>query len=92
MTTREFSFWPVSIGGGMSVSRAWVQDQSPIALVQVVSKTGVESKSRLDLQKAMFIDPLPSKPRQHNIRGLVHIVVTQLKWQIGQQETKYERI
>lgn len=60
----------VPIGGGMVATHAWITE-GPIVLILATSEGGKEEKSRLDMQKAMFIDPLPGKPTPEGVRVLV---------------------
>lgn len=59
----------LDIGGGMNATEAWV-NSSPIALVSANSQ-GQTVKSRLDMQKRVFIDALPGKPSPSAIERLV---------------------
>jgi len=67
----ELTFPAVSIGNGWKVTKAWITG-SPIALV-VLYAAAETKKSRLDLQKEMFIDPLPSElePNKDSIHKVV---------------------
>lgn len=57
---------------GFKATKVWVTD-GPIALVQTTSNKG-EVKSRLDLHKLMFIDPLPFQVREDGIRQIAKAV------------------
>jgi len=60
----------LDIGGGMSATEAWV-NSSPIALVAAHSRGGSTVKSRLDMQKRVFIDDLPATPNLDAIERLI---------------------
>ena len=66
---------PVDIGGGLLATGAWVS-RSPIVLIETKRRAdGSQQKSRLDLQKSMFIDPLPGERTNDGMRALVQSVV-----------------
>ena len=60
MPVEKFSLDPVDIGSGLVATDVWMTS-SPIVLVETRATNGSELKSRLDLQKRMFIDPLPGE-------------------------------
>jgi hypothetical protein len=64
---------PVNLGQGWEATRAWITG-GPIVLIQANSPTGQIVKSRLDMQKSMFIDPLPIKAKKADIQHLVQVV------------------
>jgi uncharacterized membrane protein YcaP (DUF421 family) len=64
---------PVALGQGWEATRAWITG-GPIVLIQANSPTGQIVKSRLDMQKLMFIDPLPIKAKKANVQHLVQVV------------------
>jgi hypothetical protein len=64
---------PVDLGQGWEATRTW-RTGGPIVLIQANSPTGQIVKSRLDMQKSMFIDPLPIKAKKADIQHLVQVV------------------
>lgn len=50
---------PVPLASGTQVTGAWI-GEGPIVLVQGMSREGGLFRTRLDLQKEMFIDQMPS--------------------------------
>lgn len=64
---------PVELGQGWEATRAWTTG-GPIVLIQANSPTGQIVKSRLDMQKSMFIDPLPIEAKKADIQHLVEAV------------------
>lgn len=76
MAYREFRLEPVDIGGGFMATNVWIST-GPIVLVGTINRLeGLEVKSRLDLQKRVFIDPLPGERSEHGILDLVSSVVS----------------
>ena len=66
----------IDLGDGVLATEAWLSD-SPFVLVQ--TRTGDRQlKSRLDLQKRMFIDPLPGTRTEAGLTELVVSVQEQL--------------
>jgi hypothetical protein len=64
---------PVDLGQGWEATRVWITG-GPIVLIQANSPTGQIVKSRLDMQKSMFIDPWPIKAKEEDIQHLVEVV------------------
>lgn len=64
---------PVDLGQGWEATSAWVTG-GPIVLIQANSPTGQTVKSRLDVQKSIFIDPLPIKAKKADIQHLAQVV------------------
>ena len=64
---------PVDLGQGWEATRVWITG-GPIVLIQANSPTGEIVKSRLDMEKSMFIDPLPIKAKKTDIQHLVQVV------------------
>ena len=70
MTAHHINFMPVHLGPGWMATGAWATGGA-IVLIEAQSQTGQVFKSRLDMHKAMFIDPLPIKASEDDIRTLV---------------------
>ena len=68
MTTLQLG--SIDLGGGLKALQAWAVG-GPIVLVSTVGSSGEKKNSRLDIDKAMFIDPLPGKPTP---AGVVRVV------------------
>lgn len=64
----------IDIGGGLVATDAWFSEGGPIVLIGTRNPGQVERKSRLDLQKAMFIDPLPGARSVEGVRQVVEAV------------------
>ena len=64
----------IDIGGGVVATQAWVSDDGPIVLIATRARSGALQNSRLDLQKGMFIDPLPGNRTQEDVTRLVSSV------------------
>ena len=59
MTINHINFNPVNLGHGWKAEEAW-ETGGPIVLIKAQSqKEKKVFKSRFDMQKAIFIDPLP---------------------------------
>lgn len=59
MTINHINFNPVNLGHGWEAEEAW-ETGGPIVLIKAQSQKKKEVfKSRFDMQKAIFIDPLP---------------------------------
>lgn len=78
MSAHKLHLEGVDIGGGVIATDAWVSG-SPIVLIETMMKGNPDRKSRiksrLDLQKQMFIDPLPGDRTATGIGALVKAVV-----------------
>lgn len=74
MPVEKFSLDPVDIGSGLVATDVWMTS-SPIVLVETRATNGSELKSRLDLQKRMFIDPLPGERDRDGLLDLVLAVI-----------------
>lgn len=72
MTVNHINFSPVNLGQGWEADEAW-ETGGPIVLIKAQSQKGKKIfKSRLDMQKAIFIDPLPIKKTDNAVvRNLV---------------------
>ena len=66
----------IDLGDGVLATEAWLSE-SPFVLVQTSTRAG-QLKSRLDLQKRMFIDPLPGERTEAGLTELVTSVQDQL--------------
>ena len=67
---RNLELGSVAIGGGLVATQAWASD-GPNVLILARGEGGIEEKSRLDVQKAMVIDPLSSDPTVEGVRALI---------------------
>ena len=65
----------IDIGGGVFAFQAWLSD-GPIVVVGTRRAGGVEQNTRLDLQKGMFIDPLPGDRTEDGVTKVVDSVRT----------------
>lgn len=76
MAYRQYTLTPLDIGGDLVATDVWIS-ASPIVLVSTHERWNktTETKSRLDLQKQIFMDPLPGEPSREGIRDLVHSVL-----------------
>lgn len=63
----------IDIGGGVFAVQAWLSD-GPIVLIQTLDAGGEKKNSRLDLQKAMFIDALPGNRMQDGVTRVIKSV------------------
>ena len=70
MATQKIVIEPINLGLGWEATSAWVTG-GPVVLIQATSSTGETVKSRFDMQKSMFIDPLPVKTKKTDIQHLV---------------------
>jgi hypothetical protein len=70
MAVQILAIKPITLGPGWKATRAWLTG-GPVVLIQAKSRTGQIVKSRFDMQKSMFIDPLPMKMEEANIQHLV---------------------
>ncbi len=70
MATQRIVIGPVELGLGWEATRAWVTG-GPVVLIQANSPTGQIVKSRFDMQKSMFIDPMPVEAKKADIEHLV---------------------
>ncbi|MEK7296961.1 MAG: hypothetical protein AAB069_03575 [Planctomycetota bacterium] len=72
MTANHINFSPVNLGHGWEADEAW-ETGGPIVLIKAQSQKGKKIfKSRFDMQKAIFIDPMPIKKANNVvIRNLV---------------------
>lgn len=73
MTTQKMHIKPVDVGSGVIATDFWLTD-SAIVLIEAKAK-GNPVKSRLDLQKRMFIDPIPGARDYDGVLSLVRAVV-----------------
>jgi len=65
----------IDIGSGVFATSAWLLD-GPIALISTKTDQGSETlKSRLDLQKGMFIDPLPGERSTEGVHEVIEFLV-----------------
>lgn len=71
--TQNLELGSIDIGSGVFATRVWLSD-GPIVLIATRSKTGEVKNSRFDLQKAMFIDPLPGERMESGVRAVVKAV------------------
>lgn len=62
----------IDIGGGVVATQAWLAS-GPIVLI-ATTVNGQQQKSRLDVQKAMFIDPLPGTRSANGVNDVVKAV------------------
>jgi hypothetical protein len=69
----ELSLPRVELGKNFFATKVWVGD-GPIVLVSTLNSGGVERSSRLDMQKSMFIDPLPHSPSAETVSRLIAAV------------------
>jgi len=69
----------IDIGGGIVATTARFSEAGPIVLVTTHATTGREQNSRLDMQKGMFIDPLPGTRKLEGINLLVSRVMGRFK-------------
>jgi hypothetical protein len=76
----------VDIGGGLRATSVQVTtDGGPIVLVQVRrGSPAVLERSRLDLHKHMFIDPLPGQRDKAAVQRLSLMVMDQLEHHLAQ--------
>lgn len=74
MSAHKMHLEPVDLGSGLVATDAWIAE-GPIVLIETTTNDGVHVKSRLDLQKVMFIDPLPGERSASSIHTLVNAVV-----------------
>ena len=76
MTINHIKFSPVNLGYGWKAEEAW-ETGGPIVLIKAQSqKEKKVFKSRFDMQKAIFIDPLPIEKANNAtvVRNLVSAV------------------
>lgn len=79
MIHHKYQLNRVDIGGGLWAVGAWV-GPGPIVLIKTVDKVkGAETNSRLDLQKRVFIDPLPGERSSEGILHLIQSVISSSK-------------
>lgn len=69
----------IDIGGGIVATSARFSEVGPIVLVTTHASSGGEHYSRLDVQKGMFIDPLPGVRKLDGINLLVSQVMRRFK-------------
>lgn len=63
----------IDIGGGVVATQAWLSNGGPIVLIATTTN-GHQQNSRLDVQKAMFIDPLPGARSVSGVNDVVKAV------------------
>jgi hypothetical protein len=72
--TDEFKFANrVQLGDKFFATHVWV-GEGPIVLVTAVNGTGETYRSRLDMHKNIFIDPLPYEVSDSNVGALVKAI------------------
>jgi hypothetical protein len=66
----------IDIGSGVVAEQAWILE-GPIVLIgtTVAGASGHHLKSRFDVQKGMFIDPLPGVRLQSGLTELASVVM-----------------
>lgn len=78
MSIRTYTLNNLDIGGGLHATAVQVTD-GPIVLVDVrLSQRSPTQRSRLDLHKRMFIDPLPGQRNAAAVQELAQVVLRQL--------------
>ena len=78
MSPRTYTLDNLDIGGGLHATAVQVTD-GPIVLVDVrMSQRSPTQRSRLDLHKSMFIDPLPGQRDAAAVQELAQVVLRQL--------------
>lgn len=72
MAAKKIEIKPINLGLGWEATDAWVTG-GPVILIQATSSTGTTVKSRFDMQKSMFIDPLPEgvETKKEDLQHLV---------------------
>jgi hypothetical protein len=74
MSTEHIEFEPVTLSPGWEASDAWVPG-GPIVLIHAQSAQGDAARSRFDVHKAMFIDPMPFEVTPEGTRELAGTVI-----------------
>jgi hypothetical protein len=68
--SQKLQLGSIDLGGGVTAVSVWLTD-GPIVLISTRNQNGAERNSRLDLQKGMFIDPLPGDPTADGVTRVV---------------------
>ncbi len=74
MSFHEIPLHSLALGKKVVATRAWIST-GPIVLISTRNGSNVETKARLDTQKAMFIDALPYPVSDVHMGKLVSAVV-----------------
>ncbi|MBK6854882.1 MAG: hypothetical protein IPG93_25740 [Burkholderiales bacterium] len=65
----------IDIGSGVVAEQAWILEGPIVLIGTVAGASGHHLKSRFDVQKGMFIDPLPGVRLQSGLTELASVVM-----------------
>jgi hypothetical protein len=66
----------LTIGDNLLARRAWLTG-GPLVLVEVSDKAGNQCRSRLDINKHVFLDAVPAQASAAGINLLIETVITE---------------